>query len=323
MAQNASLNGMVYFEAVARRATITAAAEELSVSPSAVSQQIRALEHRLGVHLFRRIRQRLVLTEEGERLYIATSEALGLINDARSQVSLKRRTSSLTVRVSTSFGIQWLGPRLHTFIDANPEWELHVDATSETTDFETENIDLDIRYGSGHWPGFHVEQILTDAVLPLARPGVVPGESAGTQNNGTQNDRDDIARTLSSTRLIHTVKADIQWQGWLHRHGIEGVDTAAGLRFDRSIMALRAARDGAGIALDSATLALDDLESGALVPAFPQLGCIRFPAYWIICPARNLQRRAVRRFTDWLRAEASNDEARRNALLEAGGCALV
>ena len=316
MAQNTTLNGLVYFEAVARQNTLTAAASELSVSPSAVSQQITALEQRLGVHLFRRVKRRLVLTEEGERLFVAASDAMKLIRDARDRISLKRAGRSLNIRVSASFGIRWLSPRIAPLVDANPDWDLHIDATPEVTDFERENIDLDIRYGPGQWPGLYTEPVLTDAVLPLAAPGLLPDDLSARSP-------EQAADMLAGTRLIHSVKSDLQWRDWLNRHGIDGIDTDRGLRFDRSLMTLQAAQDGAGVALESASLAFEALKSGALIPALTAFGASRFPAYWLICPSRNLQRRSVRTFADWLRAEAAGHETERNALLESLGCALA
>lgn len=305
------LSGIVYFEAVARHSRVTTAAEELLISPSAVSQQIKSLEEVLGVRLFRRIKRRLVLTEEGERLYYSASEALGILRAARQNVSRKRDSHSITIRVSASFGVRWLGPRIARFALRNPSWDMHIDATPELTDFEKENVDLDIRYGAGNWAGYHTELIMHDAVLPLCSPDYLAGV------RGSSTNRIDI---LTQSRLIHTVKAQLNWDWWLDQHGFSSVETVGGLRFDRSSMSLQMAKDGAGIVLETAALAMDELRSGELVPAFPELGAAKLPAYWVICPSRHLSRRPTAVFAEWIRDEAKAHEKRRKQLLISLNC---
>ncbi len=309
--RDVALNGMIYFEAVARHSRVTTAAQELSVSPSAVSQQLKNLEELLGVKLFRRIKRRLVLTEEGENLYHSTTEALGILREARRNVTRKRENRKLILRVSASFGVRWLGTRFARFIAANPLWDLHVDATPELTEFEKENVDLDIRYGTGNWPGLYCEAILHDAVLPLCSPDYL---SARLAPGGAPRE------TLKEARLIHTVKAKLTWQRWMDDHHCSGLDAHAGLQFDRSSMSLQVAKDGAGVVLETATLAMKELTEGTLVPLFPELGAMRFPAYWIICPNRHLNRRYVSVFCEWLRAEALDHERVKTELLASLGC---
>ena len=310
MARFFNLNSIQYFEAVARHSRVSLAAEELSVSTSAVSQQIRSLETALGVPLFRRLKRRLVLTEEGERLYLSANEALRLLHGTHDRITRRHKSTSLILRVSISFGVSWLGPRIAGFIDANPRWNMHIDGTQAITDFEKEAVDLDVRYGLGEWRGLYVEPIVDDIVLPLCRPGY---PSTARADSGS-------LERLGQVRLIHTVQARVGWSRWLRHHGFDRIDTSGGLRFDRSFMALQGARDGVGVALESATLAVDDLRSGALVPMFPMLGGIRFPAYWLVCPSRHLSRRAVQVFRDWLHAEAAEHAIQKKRLLASLGC---
>ena len=306
-----SLNGMIYFEAVARHSRLTTAAEELSLSPAAVSQQIRKLEEATGVKLFRRIKRRLVLTEEGERLYQSTTQALAILRDARRQVTRQRESRKLTLRVSASFGMRWLGTRFAKFIEKNPMWNLHVDATPELTEFEKENVDLDIRYGTGNWSGLYSEAIVRDAVLPLCSPAI----RARRDKHKTPPEK-----FLEEVKLIHTVKARLTWKWWLDRHRYNFGNPRGDLQFDRSTMSLQVAKDGAGVVLETATLAMDELSEGTLVPLFPDLGAACFPAYWIICPNRHLNRRYVGVFCDWIRNEAIQHEEYKVALLKTLGC---
>ncbi|WP_281683612.1 LysR family transcriptional regulator, partial [Thalassobaculum salexigens] len=149
MPRTPNLNGFLYFETVARRGTITRAAEELSVSPSAVSQQIKLLEQQLGVRLFRREGRLLSLTLEGEQLFQTSATALRMLRDARRHLGKTRETYRLNLRVSPSFGVRWLGPRLSDFVARYPDWDLRADAAPDPTDFDREVMDLDIRYGTG------------------------------------------------------------------------------------------------------------------------------------------------------------------------------
>jgi len=165
-----NIKAMLYFEAVARLGTVTKAGDELGKSPSAVSQQVRLLERQFGVKLFRREKRRLVLTLDGDRLFQTAAQAFGAIRNARSAITRQRDLRKLTMRVSPSFGVRWLGPRIASFTTENPEWNIRVDATPDFTAFETEAVDFDLRYGLGGWTGLTVNCIMHDLVLPLCSP---------------------------------------------------------------------------------------------------------------------------------------------------------
>ena len=306
MTRPLNMNAMMYFEAVARHSRVNLAAEELLVSPSAVSQQIKLLEEQLGVLLFRRIKRRLILTEDGERLYQSATQAIRMLRDAKERIGRTRERRSLVVRVSASFGVRWLGPKLADFINNNPGIDLHIDATSELTDFEKEAVDIEIRYAMEPISGMVCEPIIVDRVLPLAAPRLA-----------TNNDTDP-KRLFATNRLIHTVKAAIQWKDWLNFQKLK-IDHEGGLKFDRSSMALRAAADGLGIVLETATLATNELRNGTLVPITPELGCLNFPAYWIVCPKRHLNRRAVQMFNEWIAEQAKQHENKKTRLLKSLG----
>ena len=161
---------MLYFEAVARLGRVSRAAEELEVSPSAVSQQVKLLEQRIGVRLFRRDKRRLSLTSEGARLYQSVSTAFNLLRNARQVVSRQQDFRQLILRVSPSFGVRWLAPRLSGFIEKYPSWGIRVDATPDPSDFEREVIDLDVRYGAGDYPGLLSNPSPTITCCPCAAP---------------------------------------------------------------------------------------------------------------------------------------------------------
>lgn len=291
MSRDPSLNGMIYFEAVARNGRVARAAEELNVSPSAVSQQIKLLEELLGISLFRRDKRQLSLTLEGEQLYMAATSAFGLLRNARQSISRHRESHQLILRAAPSFAVRWLSPRLADFIQKNPEWDLRIDASADPSNFEREVVDLDIRYGQGNWAGLHYEDVLADYVLPLCSP-----EYRDTLRESCNASLE----MLEKARLVDSIKAGLQWDNWLAKHRITRNSTAAALRFDRSSMAIQQAVNGVGVVLESTTLTYDELESGALVPLVPELGAVRFPAYWIVCPSRHKSRKLVQVFSDWI-----------------------
>ena len=305
-----NLKATEYFEAVARLGTVTKAAAELSVSPSAVSQQIRLLEAQFGVKLFRREKRRLILTLDGDRLFQTTTRAFGALRNARSAIARQREMRSLTIRVSPSFGVRWLGPRIAGFVAANPDWNIRIDATPEFTEFDTEAVDLDLRYGLGTWVGLTVNCVMNDLVLPLCSPGY------RERFDGVA----DPAQRLKGAQLIDSVKTIYRWDLWLATNRIELDELTYPFRFDRSSMAIEMAKQGGGVALDSAMLCVSELERGELVPFIPGIPVIEFPAYWFVCPPRHLNRRIVSRFADWIGSEAASHATRARSVLESMGC---
>lgn len=300
-----------YFEAVARLGTVTKAAAELGISPSAVSQQIRMLEEQFGVKLFRREKRRLVLTLDGDRLFQTTTQAFSALRNARSAITRQRDTRNLTVRVSPSFGVRWLGPRIADFAEENPDWNIRVDATPDFTAFETEAVDFDLRYGLGGWTGLSVTCVMHDLVLPMCSPVYLRRLQAVS---------DDPREQIKTGRLIDSVKMLYRWDLWLASNQLEIEKLAYPYRFDRSSMSIELAKQGGGIALDSVTLCLPELKRGDLVPLSTEFEVIDFPAYWFVCPARHYNRRIVNLFSDWLHKKAMEHEKEARSLLSGFGC---
>lgn len=305
-----NLNTLAHFEAVARLGGVTKAAEELKVTASAVSQQLRLLEHQLGVRLFRRESRRLSLTIDGERLYQTATQAFESIREVRNAIMRQHESFQLSMRVSPSFGERWLAPRLEAFSRDYPTWELRIDATPNFSDFETEVVDIDLRYGDGGWSGLHASCFLNDYILPLCAPRYLEELRAHS---------DDPREQLRAARLIDSSKAYFRWDYWLPRNGIQGARMTYPFRFDRSSMSVQLARDGAGVVLESTTIALDDLLAGTLVPVSPEFDVIEFPGYWLVCPSRHMNRRAVRLFAEWIGQTGRREEERARAFLHERG----
>lgn len=297
---------MAHFEAVARLGGVAKAAQELQVTPSAVSQQLRLLEHQLGVRLFQREKRHLSLTIDGERLYQTTTQAFESIREVRNAIVRQRESFQLSLRVSPSFGEKWLAPRLAEFSKDYPTWNLRVDATPNFSDFETEVIDLDLRYGDGGWAGLYSHCVVNDLILPMCSPSYL-AELQGLSP--------DPREQLRRARLIDSVKAYFRWDYWLPRNGVQGARMTYPYRFDRSSMSVQLAKDGAGVVLESTSIAFEDLVSGALVPVSNAFDAIEFPSYWLVCPSRHMNRRAVRLFSEWVSQVGKRDTDRARQFL--------
>jgi LysR family glycine cleavage system transcriptional activator len=296
MARMNSLNSYVFFEAVARRKSVTRAAEEMLVSPSAVSQQIKLLEQNLGIKLFRREGRTSSLTLEGEQLFQASSSAIRMLKDAERHLGKQHETRRLNLRVTPGFGVRWLGPRLADFVLNNPGWDLRVDAAPDPTDFDREVMDFDIRYGLSDWGGFHCKPILPDQVLPLCSPSM--------RDDLRTRFGSDPEAILDGAQLIDSARAICQWDFWLRRNDLTVTSNTKSILLDRSSLALQMAVDGAGVVLESLAVAATELERGDLVPLTPTLPVIEFPAYWVVCPARHMKRRAAVTFVSWMTQQA-------------------
>lgn len=284
------LRAIVVFDVVARCRSLSKAAAELFVTPSAVSQQIHALEVHLGTALLAKAGRRVVLTEAGERYFEMISADVQRITEATQRIRGFRSRSVLTVRTTPTLGNKWLLPRLRSFLDANPDVELRLNGTTEPTDFSRETVDLEIRHGEGRWPGMFVEGLAEEAFVPVCSPAYAAASSL-------------VAPDLPAHRLIHSVKAQVQWSQWFSLAGSVPEIEWRRLLFDRSHMAIDAAVDGLGVALESTLMMWRELRDGSLVCPVVNPPRVTLTTQWIVCPLDHLHRSKVRQFLDWLRVE--------------------
>ncbi len=277
------------FHTASRLGSITRAAEELGVTPSAVSQQIQALEVRLGTSLTAKVGRNLVLTEAGTRYFASITEEIEHISEATRRVRGLHTPTTISIRASPSLAHSWLMPRLGGFLAAYPDIDLHLDASTEPTDFSRVAVDLEIRHGDGRWPGMFVEGLAETRIIPVASPSVLAAESA-------------MATDFFHHRLIYSVKAQFGWARWFARLGIEP-PRCRRLLFDRSYMSIDAAVRGLGIALESTLMMEAELRAGLLCCPVRSPPDLRLTTQWILCPTDHLRQHKVRVFLDWLRHE--------------------
>lgn len=293
------IRAIFIFHAAARLGSISKAAEELSVTPSAVSQQISALELQLGLTLMSKIGRRVVLTEAGERYFATITDEIERIAEATNLIRGYRSVTSLTVRATPTLSNKWLLPRLGAFLDRHPDLEIRIDGTNEPTDFKRAVVDVEIRHGDGRWPGLFVEGLAEEEFLPACSPDYAPAGSL-------------TAAELPRFRLIHSVKSQAQWPRWFALAGVTPGERWARVLFDRSHMAIDAATSGMGVALESTLMMERELEAGRLVCPVRDPPPVRLVTQWIVCPPDHLRQRKVRLFLDWIRTERAGWEVRRS-----------
>ena len=292
-----SLNALKAFEAAARHESFTKAANELSVTQGAVSHQVKALEVELGLRLFNRERQRLVITDAGRSYLEVVRDAFDRLALGTNRVLQLQTSGVLAVSASPNFATKWLVHRLGRFIETHPEIDLRVSGSHQHVDFVNEDIDLAIRHGDGQWPGLSVTRLCVEELFPVCSPKFMRGR------NALRSPADLKRRTL-----LH-VDDRRQWSKWLEAADVPTTGIERGPIFNQSHMVIDAAVDGQGIALARTALAAWDLCAGRLVRPFPL--ALKAPyAYWIVCPKTTADLPKISIFREWLLAEAAEDVQR-------------
>lgn len=305
------LNALRAFEAAARLLSFKKAAAELHVTPAAVSHQIKALEQYMGVRLFRRLTRALELTPEGQAMLPRLGQGFEYLASAVEQVRKFSSGESLTVSAPPAFASRWLLPRLHRFATAHPQIELHLTSTLDTVDSHEagnapdidaanatdNNCDVGIRFGSGQYPGFRVEPILSPSYVPACSPALLEGE------HPLRTPADLCYHTLLHDDTVRDEIGRPSWEEWLKRAGVSGVDAARGPRFNNAVLAIEAAIDGLGVVLALKPLITTDVAATRLVIPFAATVPSRY-AYYLVTSKAVAVRRSAAQFRDWLLSEA-------------------
>ncbi len=285
------LSSIRVFEAAARLNSFTRAAEELGMTQAAVSWQIKALETRLGISLFRRLPREVQPTEQGERLSRAATEAMTLLRRAFADVT-EADQGVLAITTLTTLATQWLAPRLGGFQVANPGLAVRLDTTPTMIDLPRSSIDVALRTGDGHWPGVECALLMPSLFAPLCTP-----ELRDRLGLKTPADLIDAPR----------VGDEKEWAAWFAAAGVATLtQPTSRLRADIQGLEVAAALNGQGIALASPILFARDIEAGRLVRPCPQTVKLS-EGYWIAWPEERRRSPKIARFRDWLLAEAAAD----------------
>lgn len=292
------LNGLRAVETVARVGSLAAAAAELNVSVSAVSQQIKRTEKQLGQALFERTSGGLVTTEFG---IVFTARLSAGFRELAQAVALADEATecTLVVSVAPAFASKWLLPRLSRHFARHPNVLLRIDASGRLADLDHSDIDIAIRMGDGAWPGVNAELLLAQEVFPVCVPAIA----------AKLNSIEDLARTCAIT----DERAMISWDSWFKAAGVEPVTFQKGARFTDPMLCLESAIAGHGVMLAWQLLTADALADGRLVAPFG----VRAESglgYWMVASATKSESRKVRDFKAWVREEIEATKAQFRAL---------
>ena len=300
------LNALRAFEASARHRSFTRAAEELSVTPAAISHQIKGLEDILGARLFRRSKGTLMLTEEGQRLLPGVRKGFAAFNEAMENFALYHQTGPLNVALTPSFAAKWLIPRIEHFNARHPEIDIRITTTMELIDYEREGVDIGVRFGRGGYSDLVVELLLASEVTPVCSPQLLKG------NRPLQKPEDIAHFTLLHDDSPLLDDTHPNWAMWLRAAKVTNVDPSHGLRFDSGSACINAAIEGVGIALARTALIDNDLAAGRLVKLF-ELSLPSDLGYYVVYPRRSEKLPKVMAFRDWLFEEVAAQAAKNAA----------
>lgn len=290
-----SLSALRTFEAAARHLSFTRAAEELHLTQSAVSRQIRVLEDFLGVPLFDRVQQRLALTPTGSAYLADIRQHLEGLQDATLKMLTKKAGGVLNVATPAAFGTKWLIPRLGHFHKRHPNVLLNLVTRSGEAELVNERFDVGIYYGEGNWKGVRSVRISNEDLVLVTAHNYVPSGSPITSPN-------DIA----CGTLLQQSKRPNMWRDWLAEVGVVGANPWAGPRFEHFYMVIQAVIAGLGSALLPEILISDELKSGRLImPVRTKLKT--HEAYYLVFTERAIGMDSCDIFEKWILDEITHE----------------
>jgi LysR family glycine cleavage system transcriptional activator len=284
------LNALRAFEAAARLLSISLAADELNVTPGAVSRQIRQLEEVLGIDLFTRGHRQISLTPEGAEYFKAVSSAVGMVRDATRKLTKRAQRKQLKIRAYTTFAIRWLIPRLSGFHVAHPDIEVLLTASLEDVDFKKDNLDGAVRMGDGDWPGTRCYRLASTILAPVVSPALLRDGPPLAQPSD-----------LSRHTLLHSVARPDDWRHWLEAESLASVvDAHTGMTYQSSAMAYAAAAEGHGVAIAQLFLVEKDLQDGKLITPFERTVDLGNHTYYLITPSHRSESADMATFRKWM-----------------------
>ena len=283
------LTALRAFDAAARHMSFAKAAEELSVTPAALSFQIKSLEEHLGAPVFRRLNRAVELTEAGRTLAPGTADAFHTLSVAWRAAKRLQDEQTLTVTAGPAFTAKWLAPRLYEFAQAHPEVELRFSASLRLMDFARDEVDVAIRFGTEVDPGLYSLTLAEDWVAPVMAPALA-------QKYKTPESLVDAPLIFDDSIGFLRPKRD--WEAWFRAMGIDFAPTH-GPRFSQANHAIDAALAGVGVVLGRRALVVKDIADGRLVLPFPQ-ALMTGAQFRFLCPEGTEDRPQVKAFREWM-----------------------
>lgn len=287
------------FEAAGRHLNFTRAAEEVGLTPAAVSHQIKELEDQLGLGLFVRTSRSIQLTPAGALLLEAAAESLGLLHRATVRARRLARTSKqLRVSLTPRFATHWLLPRLPKFRALHPGLKLSFDVSDELRDFAVDDIDLAIRFGSGRYPGLLAERLFDTQIVPVCCPSLL------SEGPPLREPHDLLAHTLCHVVCETEGAAWPDWSRWMAAAGVADFDASGCVTFEDTSHVVQAVLEGGAVGLVDHAMVARELEQGLLVQPF-ELGVqvAEGYAYNLVYPQASADDPRVRAFREWILEE--------------------
>lgn len=284
------------FEAAARHLNFTRAADEVGLTPAAVSYQIKEIEEQLDIVLFARSSRSIQLTPAGKVLFEAAADALETLQRAASKARrISRGAQHLRISVGARFATNWLLPRLPQFRAAHPGMELTFDISDSVRDFDTDDVDVAIRFGAGKYGGAIAHRLFHTVVVPVCSPALL------TAGPALKTPRDLFAHTLCYVDCKPGGVVWPNWPMWMAAAGIDGFDDSRSVAFAESSHVAQAVLDGGAVGLVEWELVERDVQAGRLVRLF-DVGVRVAPeyAYHLVYPAGSDTDPRVAALRDWI-----------------------
>ena len=291
------LRALTAFEAAARLGSFRMAANELGITRSAVSHQVKLLEDRLGTQLFRRDARRAELTHAGQAYYPAIRDAFDQIEAQTRAIRPSVTDNELTVQVYVTVALKWLIPRLHDFERRYPDMKVRLSTSYFDWDFDDRNVDLGIILARNKSPGHFYRPLFKSYLVPVCAPSLLKGDTPLKK-----------PEDLKKHKLIDVYTAEEDWQLWLDAAGVKGIKPANRLAVDSYILAQEAAIEGRGVAMTIGPFASEEIKLGRLVQPFPMRAPNRNQWYFA-CHSEHRNKPKIKRFEDWLVKQVAADPA--------------
>lgn len=290
-----SISSLRALEALDRLGSVSAAAQELDLTQSAVSRQLQKLEQQLGTDLIIRERKRMILTPDAQKYAAQLRQALGQIAQASLAVQSNVVGGQLNLGILPTFGMRWLVPRLADFAKRHPDITINMSTRLVPFNFAGQSLDAAIHFGNEDWPETRNLRLKTEQVIPVCAPDLLP---KGTLQH---------ARDILNLPMLHIETRPRAWAKWLDSHGVATEKTVGGTMYDQFSTITQAALHGLGVALLPDYLVEQDLAAGRLILAhdgpFHSLG-----AYYLVWPVQKDRDPSLRLFRDWLAGQAEDED---------------
>jgi len=291
------LNALRCFEAAARKGSFNQAADELFVTPSAVSHQIKTLETFLGLKLFRREKRKAMLTAAGEKYLTSVTHALDEIDSATRRLMTAPNISAVNLAVAPAFLTRWLVPRLRAFQQAHPDIELRLSASMGQIDFEHSDTDMAIYLGFGEWPDAEHHSLIQTRVVPVCSPKLL---EAHLPLSSPQD--------MRHHTLLHVASRADEWPHMLEHHGLDESQFMKSMSFSSTSLALNAAMEGVGIALSDISLIERELQLKQLIVPF-DISLNTRKAFYLVYQENRPLTYSMEAFREWILAQAAGSSA--------------